>query len=198
MRRLACLVAGTRWQGLAEATLARNFSTLEFLPVCSMKFNHLVEINDPLDPLTQALRREQVWRGLVLRAEAPMLFVPHLDACDITRRTETVIDRSLRYGEVTIRDSVTFTPQEMVRYEVPAQNEIAASRLLMAIEEPADGSLKVRFSYEDDVTEAPGSIEAFYNEFRLSAYQASDIDTIRVIRELAGEGRLDLSPASPA
>ena len=163
-----------------------------------MKFNHLVEINDPLDPLTQALRREQVWRGLVLRAEAPMLFVPHLDACDITRRTETVIDRSLRYGEVTIRDSVTFTPQEMVRYEVPAQNEIAASRLLMAIEEPADGSLKVRFSYEDDVTEAPGSIEAFYNEFRLSAYQASDIDTIRVIRELAGEGRLDLSPASPA
>ena len=163
-----------------------------------MKFNHLVEINNPLDPVTEVLCREQLWRGLVLRAEAPMLFVPHLDACDITTRTETTIDRSLRYGEVTIRDSVTFTPKEMVRYDVPAQNEIAASRLSMAIEETAEGSLNVRFSYDDDVTEAPGSIEAFYNEFRLSAYQASDADTIRIIRELAGEGRFDLPPASPA
>jgi hypothetical protein len=30
-----------------------------------------------------------------------------------------------------------------------------------------------------------------YDDFRRSAYQESDIDTIRVLRELASEGRLD-------
>ncbi|MDB5772412.1 MAG: hypothetical protein JWM42_2786, partial [Burkholderia sp.] len=33
--------------------------------------------------------------------------------------------------------------------------------------------------------------EAFYNEFRRSAYQESDIDTVRTIRQMAEEGRLD-------
>ena len=34
-----------------------------------MKFEHLIEINDPLNPLIDTLSLEQVWRGLVLRAE---------------------------------------------------------------------------------------------------------------------------------
>ena len=29
-----------------------------------------------------------------------------------------------------------------------------------------------------------------YDEFRRSAYQESDIDTVRIVRELAAEGRL--------
>ncbi|MFM7524319.1 MAG: DUF1857 domain-containing protein, partial [Betaproteobacteria bacterium] len=33
--------------------------------------------------------------------------------------------------------------------------------------------------------------EAFYNDFRREAYKEADIDTIRVIRELAQQGRLD-------
>ncbi|MHA0111691.1 AtaL-like protein, partial [Klebsiella pneumoniae] len=41
-----------------------------------MKFNHLIQINDPLNPLIDSLTREQLWRGLVLRAESPRLFMP--------------------------------------------------------------------------------------------------------------------------
>ena len=50
-----------------------------------MKFEHLIEINDPLNPLMDTLTREQLWRGLVLHAESPKLFVPHLDECTIDR-----------------------------------------------------------------------------------------------------------------
>jgi len=32
-----------------------------------MKFEHLIEINDPLNPLADTMTREQLWRGLVLR-----------------------------------------------------------------------------------------------------------------------------------
>ena len=33
-----------------------------------MKFEHLIEINDPLNPLIDALTVEQLWAGLVLSA----------------------------------------------------------------------------------------------------------------------------------
>ena len=49
-----------------------------------MKFNHLIQINDPLNPLIDSLTREQLWRGLVLRAESPRLFMPHLDDCRLS------------------------------------------------------------------------------------------------------------------
>ena len=46
-----------------------------------MQFDHLIEINEPLNPMLDWLSREQLWRGLQLRAEDPMQFVLALDAC---------------------------------------------------------------------------------------------------------------------
>jgi hypothetical protein len=73
---------------------------------------------------------------------------------------------------------------------VPAQKDIPVSSLHMTIEEPQPGLLFVRFEYEDSSADVQGTTDAFYNEFRRSAYQESDIDTIRVIRQLAADGRL--------
>ena len=157
-----------------------------------MKFNHLIEINDPLNPLIEPLSRPQLWRGLVLRVQSPKLFVPWLDECTITSLDTHRLERTLRYGEVSIRDIVTLTPEELVQIDVPAQTDIVASGLSMRIEEPGPGLYFVRFSYDDGVEEAAGSMDAFYNEFRHSAYQESDIDTIRIVRELAAQDRFDL------
>ena len=160
-----------------------------------MKFEHLIEINDPLNPLINQLSREQVWRGLVLRAEAPMLFVPHLDECQLLDRSPHTVTRVLRYGELVIVDRVIFTPQEEVRYLVAAQQDIAESSLVMTIEEPEPDGLFVRFSYNDGNDAASDAANAMYDDFRRSAYEESDIDTIRVIRQLAQEGRFDAPPA---
>ena len=51
-----------------------------------MKFEHLVQINDPLMPLLDPLTRSQVWRGLVRRAEDPVPFILGLDDCRILAR----------------------------------------------------------------------------------------------------------------
>lgn len=155
-----------------------------------MKFDHLVEINDPLNSLFDPLTRAQLWRGLVLRAESPALFIPYLDKCEILPRSPVHVERVLHYGEVTVRDDVRYTPQRELRYEVPAQTDIAPSLLLVTIEEPTEGRMFVRFSYDDGTPEEAGSVDAFYNEFKRSAYQKADIDTIRIIRQLAQEGRL--------
>jgi hypothetical protein len=78
-----------------------------------------------------------------------------------------------------------------VRYEVPPQGEISQSRLTMTIEAPTEGVLYVRFRYDDGHNEPVDDVNAMYDEFKKSAYQEADIDTIRIVRELAAEGRLD-------
>lgn len=155
-----------------------------------MKFAHLIEINDPLNPLLDRLSRGQLWRGLVLRAEQPKAFVPYLDRCDVFERTTMSLSRELHYGELIVRDRVTFLPQHQVVYDVPQQKDIPQSRLTMTIEEPEPDILFVRFEYDDGASEAADTAEAVYNDFRRSAYKESDIDTIRTIREMAEAGAL--------
>jgi hypothetical protein len=158
-----------------------------------MKFEHLIEINDPLNPLIDTLTREQVWRGLVLRAESPKMFVPHLDECTISERTSGSFSRRLRYGELVISDHVQLTPLSEVRVNVPAQGEIAASTLAMTIETPTEGVMFVRFAYDDGQPDSLDEVSKMYDEFKKSAYQESDLDTVRLVRQLAAEGKLDAS-----
>ncbi len=153
-----------------------------------MKFEHLVEINSPGNPMIVPLTRLQLWRGLVMRAEEPTLFVPHLDACDITERTDATIVRQLTYGTLVIQDRVTYLEQHQVRYHIAAQKEFSDSTLTMTIEEPQPDYLFVRFEYEDTSTDE--GADAMYNNFRRSAYKESDIDTIHMIRQLVAQGRI--------
>jgi hypothetical protein len=44
-----------------------------------LRFEHLVEINDPANPTLEPLTADQLWQGLVLRAESPELFMLGLD-----------------------------------------------------------------------------------------------------------------------
>ena len=156
-----------------------------------MIFHHLVEINDPLNPLIEPLTRSQIWHGLVMRAEAPKRFMPHLDEVVLQERSATGVDRELHFGTLIIRDKVSYFPQEKIIYQVPAQGEIAPSSLRMAIEEKQPEVFFVRFDYDDGNGEVENAADAFYNDFRRSAYTEADIDTIRIIRELAAEGLLD-------
>jgi hypothetical protein len=156
-----------------------------------MKFEHLIEINDPLNPLIDTISHEQLWRGLVLRAESPKLFVPHLDECTIADRSEAGFSRRQRYGNLVIDDRVVLEYPHRVRVEVAAQGEISKSSLVMTIEAPQPERLYVRFEYDDGHDAATDEANKMYDEFRRSAYQESDIDTIRVLRDLAEQGRLD-------
>jgi hypothetical protein len=63
----------------------------------------------------------------------------------------------------------------------------------MTIETPTEGVMFVRFSYDDGQPEPRDDVNKMYDEFKKSAYQESDLDTIRVVRQLAAEGKLDAS-----
>jgi hypothetical protein len=155
-----------------------------------MEFNHLIEINQPLLSLVDVLTHAQLWQGLVLRAEMPKLFVPYLDGCTISARSETGFARALQYGDLVINDVVTLSAPNQILYSVPAQKDIPASSLTVTIEEPQPDVFYVRFAYDDGQSEAADSVDAFYNEYRRSAYEEADIDTIRLIRQMVQDGQL--------
>lgn len=154
-----------------------------------MKFEHLIEINNFDDPRTDTLNREQLWYGLLLRAKEPTLFIPHMDAYEITEESENIITRVLDFGKFKVNDKVELIPMQKLLFHVPAQGEIMESRLEISIDEPFTGRFFVRFIYEDSaIDEGP---EAMYNDFRRSAYKEMDIDSIRLIRQFAAQGLLD-------
>jgi len=152
-----------------------------------MKFTHLIQINDPFNPLIDPLSREQLWRGLVLRAENPLLFVLALDRFEIIERWENTLSRVLHFGELRLRDRVSFSPMQQVRYEIEAAGDSPAATLVMSIEEPEPGQLFVRFDYETLRDGATAPLDAFYSSFVKQAYVEADIDTISTIRSLAAE-----------
>jgi hypothetical protein len=156
-----------------------------------MKFEHLLEVNDPNNPLALPLTRAQLWNGLVLRAESPKLFMPNLDRCTITSRDENGLSRSLQFGELTVHDHVYFERLNFVHYQVHQQGSIPNSSMRMTIEEPVPSILFVRFNYDSGHTEAEDRENAMYNEYRCSAYVEADNETIRVLREMHRMGRLN-------
>jgi hypothetical protein len=156
-----------------------------------LNFEHLIQINDPLNPLVEALTREQLWEGLVLRAEQPQLFVIGLDSCSILSRTESTLERELHYGQATVRDRVTLTPQQSVRYDILATAEYVGGSLTMTIEQPDELQLFLRFQYKTSLPSADDNGDADARqteEIVKSAYRESDIDTVRLIRQFVGAG----------
>jgi hypothetical protein len=155
-----------------------------------MKFSHLVQINDPMVPLIEPLSRQQVWRGLVMKAENPLLFVYALDDFKVLDRSADSIRRELRFGRVAIRDRVTFLPGERMRYDIEAAGEVPAATLMVGIEEPGSEQLFVRFDYETHPPDGAPPVDEFYQGFVKQAYVEADKDSIRTIRRLAAEGKL--------
>ena len=51
----------------------------------------------------------------------------------------------------------------------------------------------MRFKYDDGHDAVTDEANKMYDEYKKSAYQEADIDTIRIVRELAQAGRLDAS-----
>lgn len=155
-----------------------------------MRFEHLVEINDPGNPALEPMTAGQLWQGLVLRAESPEQFILGLDRAEVTSRGDGWMERVLHFGETRIRDRVVFESPRQVRYETAATAEHAGGTLTMVVETPGPGALLLRFVYETTMPAVDASGDDRYAEIVKSAYHEADLDTVRKIREIAHTGQL--------
>ncbi|WP_051361912.1 AtaL-like protein [Solimonas soli] len=155
----------------------------------ALRFEHLVQVNDLRDRRIETLTREQLWRGLLLRAQTPKLFIPWLDAAEVDAAADGSLTRILHFGDFAVRDRVSFEDRHSVHYEVDDARADTRFTLLMRIEEPAPDALFVRFTYEarsvDHHAHSP------LGDMVKSAYRHADEDTVFRIRQLAASGVLE-------
>jgi hypothetical protein len=155
-----------------------------------MRFEHLLQVNDPLLPLLDPLSRDQLWRGLARRVDDPRAFMPGLDDCVFLERRNNYCKRELHFGNLRFVDHVHLQPGTRIRFDSDLADPHAGSSLTISIEERQPGALWVRFVY-DTVPADPADAGPRWDEARRSAYRDSDIDAIRLIREWAAQGLLD-------
>lgn len=159
-----------------------------------MRYEHLVEVNDPLVPLLPVITREQLWRGLVRRVEQPWEFVLGLNGAVVHERgvdgRHEWLTRTLDFGTFEVHDRVRLTALEETRTETRASAQFPASTLTIRIEEPQPSQLYLRFLYESAAVDGQGELDAITVQLRNAAYEQADIDTLGRIRELVDSGAL--------
>ena len=76
-----------------------------------IELSHSVPVNEPADPDAPMLTRDDVWEGLVMKAENALPFVPKMEKCDVVERRENFSLRDIRFGGDDLREAVTLTPK---------------------------------------------------------------------------------------
>ncbi|MBP5985935.1 MAG: DUF1857 family protein [Azonexus sp.] len=155
-----------------------------------MNFEHLIQINDPENPLVDSLTRDQLWQGLLHRVENPVPFLPGLESCTILEREAATLLRELDFGPAVIHDRVTLVDMVSVLFDIQPSEAHPGGSLTITIEEPEPGFLFLRFAYQTTLASDPNSEERAYIEYVKSAYHQSDIDCVRLIRTLAAGGSI--------
>jgi len=155
-----------------------------------MHFEHLVAVNDLTAQTTSILTRAQLWQGLLLRAVEPQRFNPHIETVTILERSVHLIVREINFGNLQVRDDIELKEGCEIRYTTAASDQHAGGQLTVRIEEPQEYALFVRFSYQTPAPQnTPEEIEL--GRYLKKMWQEMDVDAIKLIRELAEEGRFN-------
>ena len=80
---------------------------------------YAVSISMEVNPsgVKPALTLEKLWRGLEIKAEDPVPFVPGMESCKIVNRTNDGFVREVVVRGKTFQEALTFTPPVQIRYK---------------------------------------------------------------------------------
>jgi hypothetical protein len=121
-----------------------------------------VAVNLDLAPTQPTLSRGEIWRGLVMKAENALPFVPGLAKCEVVERSPGSLVRDIVFRGEEAREKVTFYPEEKVVFVRLSGNMdgFIVNEIL-----GEDGDLRLRFSFALQLLGAP-SDSAREREFR--------------------------------
>ncbi|MEW9900365.1 SRPBCC family protein [Chitinivorax sp. PXF-14] len=155
-----------------------------------MQFEHIVVINDPNNPMLADLSPSQIWQGLVMRVEAPQLFLDNVERVTIEERGDSLIVREMQLGKLLVRDRIHLEPARRMHFETEPSELHGGGKLTVTLESPAAGTLLLRFAYETPHDDTADTEDAKLLGYLKAAYRANDVDAVRKIRELAEAGKL--------
>ncbi len=152
---------------------------------------HQLPVNVPGEP---HLDRAAVWRGLLLKADNALPFVPSMTYCAVTERySDTVFDRDIEFRGERFTERITLEPRHRVTFtRIAGQvlgtivNEIEGGA--NEIEGPED-DLKLRFSFAllIEGVEGGSAAEQEYADSMTADYLRAVAATLTAMRRLASQ-----------
>jgi hypothetical protein len=135
------------------------------------------------------LARSDVWRGLVLKGENALPFVPIMSRCEVLERSHNQLVREIEIRGEKMRERVTFHPEHTVTFE--RLDGIEKGTILNEILE-AGGELSLRFTFTLSRSDMPhgSEVEKAYAASMENSYLQAVQSTINTIRRLIKEGGL--------
>jgi len=146
-----------------------------------------VAANAPDHP---ALSRSEIWKGLVMKADNALPFVPGMAKCDVIERTANGLVRDIVFRGEDARERITFYPEEKVVFLRLSGN--ADGFIVNAILGDSD-DLRLRFSFALQLVDAP-SDSTKEHEFR----QVMERDYVKAVDATLNAIRQMVAAAQPA
>jgi hypothetical protein len=137
-------------------------------------------------PGLRRLSRSEIWRGLVMKADNALPFVPGMAKCDVISRTENGLVRDIVFRGEDARERITLYPEEKVVFVRESGNVdgFIVNEIL-----GDDDNLRLRFSFALQLVDAP-SDSADEREFRAVMerdYLKAVDATLGAIRKMAAD-----------
>jgi hypothetical protein len=145
--------------------------------------SHALPVNVPDEP---RLDRQNVWDGLVLKANNALPFVPSMTFCEVTERhSDAVFDRDIDFRGARFTERITLEAPYRVtftRIAGPVLGTIANE-----IETTDDGDLTLRFSFALVIHGVAGGSaeEQAYADSMTGDYLQAVAATLNAMRRLA-------------
>jgi len=154
-----------------------------------------VPVNDRSNPELPVLNRDQVWRGLELKAENALPFVPQMTKCDTFERGDNYLIRDILIRGEDARERVTFYPKRMVQFDRLSGSTLGTIK--NEIEEDAHGELSLRFTFSLEKEGIPPNSpeEQTYAKEVEGDYLGAVQATLNAVRRWVKEGTLE-SPSA--
>ena len=140
-----------------------------------------IPVNEPGQPV---LTRSDVWKGLVMKADNALPFVPAMTHCQVlNRESDKVFVREIEFRGERCRERITLQPEERVTF-VRLDGSVLGT-ILNIIEEDKDGlGLRFSFSLKLDGVKDGSPEEVEYGKIVEKDYLKAVDATLAAIRKM--------------
>lgn len=139
-----------------------------------------IEVNPSGTSPDQRLNRDDVWGGLVRKAENAVPFVAAITECRVLERDATGFTREAVINGETLQEHITLHPKERIVFDRLSGS--AMGTIQNRIEEK-EGELMLRFTFDLDLAGADAEQEAQFREGMEHSYLAAVQTTLDRIRQ---------------
>jgi hypothetical protein len=139
---------------------------------------------------TPILSHEQVWRGLVMKAENAVPFVPGIKECRVLERSANGLTREIALGGDRFKENITFTAPVQVLFERIDTAEHAGWITNIISESERGLMLTFTFAVNFPGVEPGSTAETQRGQQMKSSYVKAIEATLREVRRLVSAGKL--------